>query len=182
MDGNQRFVSGNLAEKDFAAQRKATTNGQQPFAAVLTCIDSRVIPELIFDTGIGDIFTVRVAGNVVNDDVLGSLEFACNVTGSQLIVVMGHTNCGAVQSALRQVEMGHITPILEKIKPAIAKIGEPKGSQESWEAQVTAENVNESILRLRMDSPILNQLEQNGMIKIAGTLYNISNGAVQVLP
>lgn len=180
-EGNWRFSHQLMQPKDLMQQVKATANGQHPFAAVLTCIDSRVAPEIIFDLGIGDIFTIRVAGNVVNEDVLGSLEYACKVTGSKLIVVLGHTHCGAINSAIKGVEMGNITPLLSKIKPAVEEVSKSTGNKEVNESDVTVKNVKNGLEAIRSQSPILKGLELEGKIKIIGAIYNVENGEVEML-
>jgi len=180
VEGNKRFVKNLKAQRNFQEQVFETSEGQYPFAVILSCIDSRVPAELVFDQGIGDIFSVRVAGNVVNDDVLGSMEYACNVAGSKIVVVMGHTKCGAVTAACKNVELGNITPLLEKIKPAINTIS--KGDEELTDEQieeVSFENVNVSIEQIRKESPILAEMEKNGEIEIVGASYDVNTGLVE---
>jgi len=146
----------------------------------LSCIDSRVPAELVFDQGIGDIFSVRVAGNIINEDILGSMEYACKVAGSKIVVVMGHTKCGAVTSACQHVELGNITPLLNKIKPAVTLI-EAKNGEMNAEAieEVSVENVKISISRIREESSILAEMERNGEIEIVGAMYDVSSGEVE---
>lgn len=147
---------------------------------ILSCIDSRVPAELVFDQGIGDIFSVRVAGNIINEDILGSMEYACKVAGSKIVVVMGHTKCGAVTSACQHVELGNITPLLNKIKPAVTII-EAKNGEMNAEAieEVSVENVKISISRIREESSILAEMERNGEIEIVGAMYDVSSGEVE---
>lgn len=181
-EGNQRFVQNLKAMRDLKQQVLETSQGQFPFAAILSCIDSRVPTELVFDQGIGDIFSIRVAGNIVNVDILGSLEYSCKVAGSKLIVVLGHTKCGAVTSACKGIELGNITALLSKIKPAVAaskKEGE-KVSDESIERTTTINIIN-SIKEIREKSPILKKMEENGEIKIVGANYDVSTGKVAFL-
>lgn len=180
IEGNKRFQENQKVQRNFKDQVSTTSSGQYPFAAVLSCIDSRVPVELIFDLGIGDVFSARVAGNVVNKDILGSLEYSCKVAGSKIIVVMGHTRCGAVKAACQNVELGNITSLLGKIKPAlnVVKIGDEEMNEESIE-KVAIENVLHSIELIREDSIILSQMEKLGEIAIVGSLYNVSTGVVE---
>jgi carbonic anhydrase len=182
VDGNDRFLQNSMNNRDFQGQVKETSGGQFPFAAVLSCIDSRVPAEVVFDQGIGDIFSARVAGNVVNTDILGSIEYACKVAGSKLIVVMGHTKCGAVTSACKDVELGNITSLLAKIKPAketvIKRIG---ADDDDFVEQVSEQNVLESIENIRKNSSILANMEANGEIKIVGAIYAVESGKVSYL-
>ncbi|KAA3622113.1 MAG: carbonic anhydrase [Bacteroidetes bacterium] len=180
--GNQRFVQSQKVDRDHNQQVTETTGGQYPFAVVLSCIDSRVPAEIVFDQGIGDIFSVRVAGNVVNEDVLGSIEYGCKVAGSKVLVVMGHTKCGAVTSACKGVELGNITPLLAKIKPAVQAI-EPGGTVSDPDKieEVAVKNVELSIDQIRKESPILAEMEKNGEIKIVGASYSVATGAVEFL-
>lgn len=179
-EGNNRFIQNLKTQRDLKAQVVQTSGGQYPFAVVLSCIDSRVPTELVFDLGVGDIFSVRVAGNIVNEDVLGSIEYACKVAGSKVVVVMGHTKCGAVNAACNHVELGNITPLLEKIQPAVEVI-ESKVVEMNSAAieEVAMLNVELSIDRLRKESPILDELEKDGAIKIVGAMYDVSTGKVE---
>jgi carbonic anhydrase len=177
MDGNQRFVEGKLEGQDLASQVSESAGGQHPFAAVLGCIDSRVPSELVFDQGIGDIFNARVAGNIVNEDILGSLEYACKVAGSKLILVLGHTACGAVTAATQYVELGNITALLSKITPAVEALDPGTAVDE-----VASKNVELNINRLRDESPILSELETSGTIAIRGAMYDVATGKVNLLP
>lgn len=186
-EGNTRFRSGRAAERDLLEQVHQTSSGQFPFAAVLSCIDSRASAELIFDQGIGDIFSARVAGNVVNDDILGSLEFACQVAGAKLVAVVGHSRCGAVKGACDRVELGNLTSLLAKIAPAVDSIEEPHQPEERTSAHsefveaVGRENVRRSVECLRADSRVLRELEGCGTIEIAGAYYDVETGAVEFL-
>lgn len=183
VEGNQRFVKNEKAQRNLQDQVFETSNGQYPFAVILSCIDSRVPAELVFDQGIGDIFSVRVAGNIVNEDVLGSVEYGCKVAGSKIVVVMGHTKCGAVTAACKNVELGNITPLLNKIKPAVNDVkmnSENTGEMSSTSIEkVAVLNVELSIKRIRKESPILSEMENNNEIEIIGALYNVSNGHVE---
>tara|TARA_Y100000385_G_scaffold185203_1_gene191268 strand:- start:1746 stop:2348 length:603 start_codon:yes stop_codon:yes gene_type:complete len=178
-EGNKRFLDKNEKERDLHIQVKSTSTGQFPYAVVLSCIDSRVPVELIFDQGIGDIFSARVAGNIINEDILGSIEYACGVAGSKAILVLGHTKCGAVTSACKGVELGNITALLSKVKPAILNVQKRDGDIEVEE--VTKANVNQSIKEIRENSKILADLENEEKIKIVGAVYNVENGRVSYL-
>ncbi len=179
--GNERFVSNLRYNRNLLQQVNDTSGGQFPFAIVLSCIDSRTSAELIFDQGLGDIFSARIAGNVLNEDILGSMEFACNVAGSKLIMVLGHSKCGAVKGACSHVEMGHLTGLLEKIQPAVENIASKElhiSFDETVEA-VAAENV-----RLQMDdilrrSSILRNLWKEGKIGLVGGMYSVETGEVE---
>ena len=182
VEGNKRFFQNLKAQRNLQDQVFETSKGQYPFAVILSCIDSRVPAELVFDQGIGDVFSVRVAGNIKNEDILGSMEYACKVAGSKIVVVMGHTKCGAVTSACKHVELGNITPLLNKIKPAVTLIEAKNGemNDESIE-EVSVENVKISIDRIREESPILAEMEKNGEIEIVGAMYDVSSGIVDFL-
>jgi len=175
-EGNQRFLSKNEISRDLHSQVKATSGGQNPYAVVLSCIDSRVPVELAFDQGIGDIFSARVAGNIINEDILGSMEYACGVAGSKAILVLGHTKCGAVTSACQGVELGNITALLSKVKPAISEVENRMGTIEVEE--VTKSNVHQSIKEIREKSTMLKNLESEGKIKIVGAVYHVEDGKV----
>ena len=179
-EGNKRFLHNKKTERDLLTQVEKTGVGQFPFAALLSCIDSRVPAELVFDQGIGDIFNVRVAGNIVNEDVLGSLEYSCKVAGSKLVLVLGHTRCGAVTSACKHVELGNITPLLDKIQPAVGSVVKGDLTPEIIE-EVAVTNVENSIEQIRKDSPILKEMEDNGEIVIAGAIYDVVSGGVEFL-
>lgn len=178
--GNKRFAENLKAQRNLQDQVFETSKGQYPFAVILSCIDSRVPAELVFDQGIGDVFSVRIAGNIVNQDILGSMEYACKIAGSKIVVVMGHTKCGAVTAACKNVDLGNITPLLEKIKPAVSVIRKNDGelSDEQIEA-VSFENVNVSIGRIRKESAILAEMESNGEIEIIGASYDVNTGLVE---
>jgi carbonic anhydrase len=178
-EGNQRFLGKNVQDRDLHIQVQNTSDGQFPYAVVLSCIDSRVPVELVFDQGVGDIFSARVAGNIINEDILGSIEYACGVAGSKAILVLGHTKCGAVTSACKGVELGNITALLSKVKPAIANVQERDGEVEVEE--VTKANVHQSIKEIREKSSILSDLETEGKIKIVGAVYHVEDGRVTYL-
>ncbi len=182
-DGNERFVNNDLTPLDYQAQVRATTDGQYPEAVVIACIDSRVPVENIFDKGVGDIFVARVAGNFVNEDILGSTEFATAVAGSKVVVVMGHEHCGAVKSAIDDVEMGNITAMLSKIKPAVERAeesyeGEESSSNDEYVTEVVNTNVRYTIEQMRDRSSIISELERNGDVVIAGAFYDLDTGEV----
>jgi len=181
-EGNERFVKNLKANRNLLQQVNETSKGQFPFATILSCIDSRTSAELIFDQGLGDIFSIRIAGNILNEDILGSMEFATKVMGTKIIVVLGHTKCGAVVGACNHVEMGNLTTLLNKIQPAIYQEKETvenrTGSNETFVRNVTEINVFLTIDRIRRESPIIAELEQNGAIKIIGGLYDVENGRV----
>lgn len=180
VEGNERFVQNLKAERNLQKQVVETSKGQYPFAVILGCIDSRVPTELIFDQGIGDVFSVRVAGNIINEDVLGSMEYSCKVAGSKIVVVLGHTKCGAVTAACNNVELGNITPLLQKIKPAVDLIRENgiEKMEDKDIENVSIQNVLLSIDRIRKESPILKEMEDDGTIQIVGGIYDVSTGAV----
>ncbi len=179
-EGNKRFVQNLKAQRNLKEQVLETSKGQYPFAVILSCIDSRVPAELVFDQGIGDVFSVRVAGNVINEDILGSMEYACKVAGSKIAIVMGHTKCGAVTAACSNVELGNITPLLQKIKPAVDLIREENSEMTDKNIEnVSVQNIILSIDRIRKESPILKEMEDNGEIEIVGALYDVSTGEVR---
>jgi len=179
-EGNKRFVQNVKAQRNLKDQVFETSKGQYPFAVILSCIDSRVPAELVFDQGIGDIFSVRIAGNIINEDVLGSMEYSCKIAGSKILVVMGHTKCGAVNAACHNVKLGNVTPLLKKIKPAIDKVrkNEKEMSEDSIE-KVASLNVKLSIERTRKESPVLAELEKNGNIEIVGAIYAVHSGEIK---
>lgn len=186
MSGNQRFVDNDLTSTDHSALVQQTIGGQFPKAAILSCIDSRVPVEYVFDQHIGDVFVARVAGNFENADILGSLEYSCKVAGSKLIVVLGHESCGAVKAACDGVELGNITHLLSNIKPAVelskTTISENQNSSNSdFVEKTVANNVSLTIDRIRAKSPILNEMEVAGEIKIVGGVYSLSSGKVTLL-
>ena len=185
LDGNTRFVENNANTVDTSALVKQTIGGQHPKAVVLSCIDSRVPVELVFDQTIGDIFVARVAGNFENTDILGSLEYSCKVAGSKLVFVLGHESCGAVKAACDHVELGNITALLDNIQPAVKKSegevsGEHNSSNTDFVNQTIKNNVLLTIDRIREKSPVLNEMEANGEIKIVGGVYHLSNGKVSL--
>lgn len=183
--GNARFVERKKANRDLNQQVSDTSTGQYPFATVLSCIDSRVSSELIFDQGIGDIFSVRIAGNFINTDILGSMEFACKLAGTPLIVVLGHTSCGAVKGACDNAELGNLTSMLGKITPAVDAIAEPSDASQrnsgniDFVNNVAAKNVHLNIQRILDESPVLAEMKNNGEINIVGGMYDIKTGKVE---
>lgn len=180
-EGNGRFVNNLHYNRNLLQQVNDTSNGQFPFAIVLSCIDSRTSAELIFDQGLGDIFSVRIAGNVLNEDILGSMEFACNIAGSKLIVVLGHSKCGAVKGACSHVEMGHLTTLLDKIQPAVEKV-EDLGGEIAFDEKVEAvarENVHLQLGEVLQRSPILKALYRDGKIGLVGGMYSVETGQVE---
>lgn len=182
--GNERFLNNQSLGRALAQQVSDTSTGQYPFASVLSCIDSRIPTEVIFDQGIGDIFNARVAGNFVNEDILGSLEFACKLAGSKVIVVMGHTSCGAVKGACDDAKLGNLTQMLEKIKPAVNAIETPPNIERSsknldFVNAVSAKNVEMTIDQIRKESPVLKEMEDEGTIKIVGAMYDVKDGSVK---
>jgi carbonic anhydrase len=179
--GNQRFRSGEMTSRNYLAEKRASASGQYPAAVVLGCLDSRVPAEVVFDTGIGDVFVGRVAGNVVNDDMLGSMEFACGVSGAKVVLVLGHTACGAVKGAIDDVVLGNLTGLLARIKPAISATkydGEKSSKNAAYVDAVARTNVVLGLADIRRRSPILEGLEEKGTIKITGAMYDLSTGAV----
>jgi carbonic anhydrase len=182
VEGNNRFVKNYKVMRNLQEQVLHTSDGQFPFAVILSCIDSRVPAELVFDQGIGDIFSARVAGNIVNEDMLGSIEYACAVAGSKIVVVMGHTKCGAVTSACKGVEMGNITALLSKINPAVEQIKKSHQAGADLDVdEVAVQNVKISIEQIRKQSPILKKLEEEDKIEIVGAMYDVGNGHVTFL-
>ncbi|WP_106791633.1 carbonic anhydrase family protein [Aquimarina sp. Aq78] len=184
-EGNQRFLKRVRADRNLLDQVKDTKGGQYPFAAVLSCIDSRVPVEIVFDQGIGDLFSARVAGNFVNEDILGSIEYACKVAGSKLVVVLGHTSCGAVKGACDDVKLGNITSLLSKIKPAVEAVKEPKDASLrnsgniEFVNNVSKQNVMLTIENMRNESEVLKELETSGDIQIIGAMYHVDSGQVE---
>ncbi|MCB0506188.1 MAG: carbonic anhydrase [Cyclobacteriaceae bacterium] len=182
IEGNERFVQNLKAHRDHLDQVNETREGQYPFATILSCIDSRVSAELVFDQGLGDIFSIRIAGNVLNEDILGSMEFACKIAGSKLIVVLGHTRCGAVNGAVSDVKMGSLTGLLSKIKPAIETV-EKATNHEHGSApfldEVVEQNVRDVAKEILKKSPILAEMVKNGEIDIAKGVYSVDTGKVE---
>lgn len=181
-DGNQRFLNNDLTARDHSQQVRKSVNGQFPKAVVLSCLDSRIPVEDVFDRGIGDIFVARVAGNFVNQDILGSMEFGCKVAGAKLILVMGHESCGAVKAAIEGVELGNITDMLANINPAVQKSqgfeGEKTSTNSQFVTYVSENNVRNTIKTIREESPILKEMEDNGEIRIMGAIYDMDLGVV----
>jgi carbonic anhydrase len=186
-EGNERFVKNKKAERDLLEQVRDTATGQYPFATILSCIDSRVSAELIFDQGVGDIFSVRVAGNIVNEDLLGSMEFACKLAGTRVVLVLGHTSCGAVKGACDDARLGNLTTLISKIKPAVQAVTQPEEPADRTSQNLQfVDEVAETNVRLTMDnirrlSPVLKVMEEDGEIIIAGAMYDISSGEVRFL-
>ena len=184
--GNDRFLSNKKLQRNFEKQIKETTNGQYPFAVILSCIDSRVSTEIIFDQGIGDIFNACVAGNFVNEDILGSMEFACKLAGVKLIVVLGHTSCGAVKGACDSAQLGNLTQLLDKISPAInstkTAVGEERNSKNiDFVNRVATKNFELTIEDIYTKSPVLNEMFKKGEIDIVGAMYDVASGKVEFL-
>jgi carbonic anhydrase len=183
-EGNQRFQNNLKANRNLLEQVNDTCDGQFPFATILSCIDSRVSAELVFDQGLGDIFSVRIAGNFVNEDILGSMEFASKLAGTKLIVVLGHTGCGAVKGACDNVQLGNLTTMLSKIKPAVNAVVEPSddslrnSKNIEFVDAVSKKNVELAIDRIHAESPILSEMEKKGEIMIIGGMYDINTGEV----
>ncbi len=181
-EGNKRFLGNLKLDRNLLKQVNLTSDGQFPFATILSCIDSRTSAELIFDQGLGDIFSIRIAGNIVNNDILGSMEYSCNIAGSKIIVVLGHTKCGAVISACDHIQSGHLTGLLQKIKPAIDQektiLVNRDGRNMAFVASVSRIHVRLMIHRIREQSVLLNQLVEEGRIMLAGALYDIDSGEV----
>ncbi|MES2681118.1 MAG: carbonic anhydrase family protein [Bacteroidota bacterium] len=184
--GNERFQNNLKANRNLLQQANETSDGQHPFAIILSCIDSRTSAELIFDQGLGDIFSVRIAGNIVNEDILGSMEFACKVAGSKIIVVLGHTKCGAVKGACDHVEMGNLTTLLNKIQPAVVAEKTTKDERNSKNSEfvekVAVLNVKATVNAIMERSPILKEMIDSGAIGIVGGMHNIATGSVQFYP
>jgi carbonic anhydrase len=181
-EGNERFIHNLKVQRDLLEQVNDTREGQWPFAIILSCIDSRTSSELVFDQGLGDIFSVRIAGNIVNTDILGSMEFACKLAGSKLIVVLGHTKCGAIKGACDHVEMGNLTELLAKLQPAVYQENETKQNRNSKNKEfvenVSEINVKRNVKNIIERSFILEQMVENGEIGVVGAMYDIETGAV----
>lgn len=180
--GNDRFVNNLKTNRNLLQQANETSDGQHPFAVILSCIDSRTSAELIFDQGLGDVFSIRIAGNIINEDILGSMEFGCKVAGSKIIVVLGHTKCGAVKGACDHVEMGNLTALLSKIRPAVDKENTVNENRNSGNAEfvekVAAINVKQTIKAILERSPILREMIENSEIGIVGGTHDITTGMV----
>jgi len=183
-EGNQRFQNNLKANRNLLEQVNDTSDGQFPFATILSCIDSRVSAELVFDQGLGDVFSIRIAGNFVNEDILGSMEFASKLAGTKLIVVLGHTSCGAIKGACDHARMGNLTALINKIEPAVAAVKEPKdeairnSKNLEFVDAVSAKNVLLTMENIRERSRILAEMENNKEILIVGAMYDISTGEV----
>ena len=183
-DGNERFLKGNQVTRNLNAQVDETSGGQYPFATVLHCIDSRVSAEHIFDQGIGDLFSIRIAGNFVNEDILGSMEFACKLAGTRVLVVLGHTACGAIKGACDHARLGNLTALINKLEPAVEAVDSPaeadlrNSSNIDFVNAVAAKNVLMTIDNIRSQSPILKEMEADGAIQIVGGMYDIATGNV----
>ena len=186
-EGNVRFQNNLKANRNLLEQVNDTSDGQFPFATILSCIDSRVSAELVFDQGLGDIFSVRIAGNFVNEDILGSMEFACKLAGTKLVVVLGHTSCGAIKGACDDAKLGNLTRMLSKIKPAVKAVSEPADESKRTSANldfvdaVSANNIELTIARIHEESPVLSDMEKNGQIMIVGAMYDINTGEVKFI-
>lgn len=180
--GNARFISNLKSNRDLLRQVNETSDSQYPFAFILSCIDSRTSAELIFDQGLGDVFSCRIAGNILNEDILGSMEFACKVAGSKLVMVLGHTGCGAIKGACDHVELGNLTSLLQKVEPAIAKettISDNRtSSNEEFVNKVTELNIRHTIERIEQESPIIKEMHDNGEIAIVAGMYDVGTGKV----
>ncbi|MCX7066222.1 MAG: carbonic anhydrase family protein [Methylococcales bacterium] len=181
-DGNKRFMNNLKANRNLLQQANETSEGQHPFAIILSCIDSRTSAEIIFDQGLGDIFSVRIAGNIINEDILGSMEFACKVAGSKIIAVLGHTKCGAVKGACDHVEMGNLTVLLSKIQPAIydekTETDNRNSTNNEFVEKVSVINVKRTVHAIIERSPILKEMLEKGEIKIVGGTHQITTGEV----
>jgi carbonic anhydrase len=183
-EGNKRFQDNVRLSRNLNQQVKQTAEGQFPYATVLSCIDSRVSSELIFDQSMGDLFSVRIAGNFINEDILGSMEFACKIAGTKLLVVLGHTSCGAIKGACDHLRLGNLTALINKIEPAVAAVLEPNdeslrnSKNIDFVNNVAEMNVNMSIENIRNQSPVLAEMEKNKEIQIIGGMYDISNGKI----
>ena len=184
--GNARFVDAHMLRRNLPAQVKAAASGQYPFAVVLSCLDSRQPIEIVFDQAIGDIFSARVAGNILDDDILGSMEFACKVSGAKLIAVVGHSQCGAIKGAVDDVHLGNLTGVLARIKPAIDSVPadiQPRNSKnDAFVAKVTDANVRLVMQQIRERSPILKEMLDQGHIGLVGGIYDLNSGQVQFFP
>ncbi|WP_151997431.1 MULTISPECIES: carbonic anhydrase family protein [unclassified Imperialibacter] len=182
-EGNQRFQNNLKANRNLLEQVNDTSEGQWPFAVILSCIDSRVSAELVFDQGLGDIFSVRIAGNFVNEDILGSMEFACKIAGSKLVVVLGHSKCGAIKGVCDNVTMGNLTALMSKLKPAADAVKEPSENRNSGNSEfvenVAAMNVRMTMKNVKDRSPILKDMLDKGDIGIVGGMYDVETGIVR---
>jgi carbonic anhydrase len=181
-EGNKRFMNNLKANRNLLEQANETSDGQHPFAVILSCIDSRTSAELIFDQGLGDVFSIRIAGNIINEDILGSMEFACKVAGSKVIAVLGHTKCGAIKGACDHVEMGNLTALLSKIQPAVfdekTETQNRSSSNSEFVEKVATINVKRTVNAIMERSPILKEMIENGEIGIIGGIHNLADGEV----
>jgi carbonic anhydrase len=181
-EGNNRFVNNLKVNRNLLQQANETSDGQHPFAVILSCMDSRTSAELIFDQGLGDIFSVRIAGNILNEDILGSMEFGCKVAGAKIIVVLGHTKCGAIKGACDHIEMGNLTALLTKIRPAVddekTTIENRNSDNEEFVEKVATINVKRTVKSIMERSPILNEMIETGLIGIVGGTYDLTSGKV----
>ncbi|HKC25843.1 MAG TPA: carbonic anhydrase family protein [Thermoanaerobaculia bacterium] len=180
--GNARFVERNMRSRDWQAKVSATAGGQYPFAAILACMDSRTPIEILFDQGIGDVFGIRIAGNIVNEDELGSMEYATKVVGTKLLVVLGHTSCGAVKGSIDDVKLGNLTGLLAKIRPAVSASGPGSSKDDAYVTKVAQANVSLAMKEIREKSPTLKAQLDAGTVGLVGALYDISTGKVTFLP
>lgn len=179
--GNMRFTEGKMLARDLKDQVKASSYAQYPFASVVSCIDSRAGPELVFDQGIGDVFSPRVAGNIINEDILGSLEFASKVAGAKLVVILGHTSCGAIKGACDDVALGNLTGLLAKIKPAVQAVsytGDRSSKNKKFVEMVAEANVHKTVKDVLARSPVLRDMAQKGEIKVVGAMLDVGTGVV----
>lgn len=187
-EGNDRFRANLKANRNLLQQVNDTRDGQWPFAAILSCIDSRTSAELIFDQGLGDVFSVRIAGNFLNDDILGSLEFACHVAGAKIVVVLGHSKCGAIKGACDGVELGHLTGLLGRIRPALGSVREPtdparrNSRNEAFVQAVADANIDRAVAEIRERSPLLREMLEAGSLALVGGMYDIASGRVDFHP
>jgi carbonic anhydrase len=183
--GNARFVAGDVTERDHRAQVRHAVQGQWPKAVVLSCLDSRIPVEDVFDCGIGDLFVARVAGNFVNVDILGSMEFACAVSGAKLVLVLGHEHCGAVKGAIDRVELGNLTAVLRTIAPAVDETPGHEGARTSKNAEfvhrVAEQNVRRNLRRIREESEVLRELEAQGRVRVVGAMYDMDTGEIELV-
>ena len=183
--GNERFVSGKTHPRDMLQDQRTTAGGQYPHAIILSCIDSRAPAEVIFDAGLGDIFNARIAGNIADADLVGSMEFACKVAWAKLVLVMGHTSCGAIKGACDHVELGNLTGLLQNIEPAVASVqqvpGERNSKNKNFVEAVSEANVELTVQQIRQLSPILRDMERAGEIQLAGCIYDLDTGKVRFL-
>ena len=184
--GNERFASGRTQPRDMLHDQRITAAGQYPRAVILSCIDSRVPAEIVFDAGLGDIFNARIAGNIADNDLVGSLEFACAVSGAKLVLLMGHTSCGAIKGACDHVELGNLTGLLDKIQPAVASVrdvpGERNSKNKNFVEAVGEAHVRLTLERIRELSPILRDMERSGKIQITGCIYDLETSHVRFIP